>query len=140
MEIRSYQPEDHLALISLWAAIFRDHPLHNEPARAIEAKIKVDRLLFVAIDGKELIGSVMAGYDGHRGWLYTAAVAPRVRRRHVGSKLVQHAISHLRALGCVKVNLQVRSNNSSVVAFYKTLGFKVEDRISMGRLLELPDA
>ena len=77
----------------------------------------------------------MAGYDGHRGWLYAVAVDRNVRRVGVGAKLVEHAVRHLQAIGCVKVNLQIRANNSEVVDFYKALGFKVEDRISMGKLL-----
>jgi len=77
----------------------------------------------------------MAGYDGHRGWLYTVAVSPQYRRQGIGRKLVQHAESALIEMGCLKINLQVRASNAEVVAFYQRLGYLVEERISMGKLL-----
>lgn len=135
MEIRSYAAEDKDQLAALWQAVFPDDPPHNEPTQVIAAKLKVDQLLFVASEGGAIVGSVMAGYDGHRGWLYSVAVHPTLRRKGAGSKLVLHAVEQLRKLGCVKINLQVRATNSGVVAFYKTLGFHVEERISMGLLL-----
>ena len=74
----------------------------------------------------------MAGYDGHRGWLYAVAVLPEYRRQGYGEKLIGYAIHELRGIGCGKVNLQIRSTNLEVAAFYKSLGFEVEDRLSMG--------
>ena len=74
----------------------------------------------------------MAGYDGHRGWLYAVAVDHPHRRHGIARRLVAHALDALRQLGCIKVNLQIRSDNAQVVAFYESLGFCVEDRISMG--------
>ncbi len=75
----------------------------------------------------------MAGYDGHRGWIYSLAVLPRCRREGVGSRLVQHAEEHLRTLGCAKINLQILKGNEAVVSFYQKLGYEVERRISMGK-------
>ncbi|MFC1597622.1 GNAT family acetyltransferase, partial [Planctomycetota bacterium] len=92
-----------------------------------------DNLLFVAIEKGQVIGAVMAGYDGHRGWLYAVAVDPNERRNGIGRKLVDHAVLSLKDLGCIKINLQVRSSNAKVVAFYRNLGFKSEERISMGK-------
>jgi hypothetical protein len=77
----------------------------------------------------------LGGYDGHRGWVYSLAVAPQLRRNGIGRDLMRHLESTLRSLGCVKVNLQVRTKNEHVVAFYEQLGFCVENRISMGKLL-----
>jgi ribosomal protein S18 acetylase RimI-like enzyme len=134
--IRTYQAADRAQLVALWKLAFPNDPPHNEPNAVIDAKLKVDQLLFVAEQAQQLVGSVMAGYDGHRGWLYSVAVHPRLRRRGIGTSLVRHAIEQLRRLGCVKVNLQVRATNSAVVAFYRSLGFSVEERISMGILLE----
>jgi ribosomal protein S18 acetylase RimI-like enzyme len=140
MEIRPYAAADRDQLVALWRTTFPDDPPHNEPMRVIEAKLKIDRLLFVAARDGAVIGSVMAGYDGHRGWLYSVAVHPARRRRGTGRKLVLHAVEQLQSLGCIKVNLQVRATNAAVVAFYKALGFRVEERISMGMLLEKPGA
>jgi len=135
MKIRKFQEKDRISLINLWKMVFPDDPSHNEPSKVIEAKLSVDDLIFVAENRNEIIGACMAGYDGHRGWLYTVAVLPEYRRCKTGSKLVKHAIQSLKELGCIKVNLQIRSTNSDVAAFYSSLGFKVEDRLSMGVLI-----
>ena len=136
MLVRGYRPEDREPLLALWREVFADDPPHNEPARVLDAKLKVDDLIYVALEDERLMGAMMAGYDGHRGWLYSVAVANRARRAGVGTALVQHAVAQLKQLGCVKINLQVRSTNAAVVAFYESLGFTQEDRISMGMLLD----
>ena len=91
-----------------------------------------DDMLFVATDVDSVIGTAMAGYDGHRGWLYTVAVSPEDRRRGIGTALVRHAVEALRMAGCTKVNLQIRATNTAVRGFYESLGFGVEERLSMG--------
>jgi len=136
MNIRKFREPDKSSLINLWQAVFPDDPPHNEPSVVIEAKLVVDDLILIAETEGELIGACMAGYDGHRGWLYAVAVDPAHRRKGVGEKLVKHAIQTLRERGCIKVNLQIRSTNTEVAAFYKSLGFNVEDRLSMGRFIE----
>ena len=136
MKIRKFQEKDRASLIELWKTVFPDDPPHNEPSKVIEAKLEVDDLIFMAESNNKIVGASMAGYDGHRGWLYAVAVLPEHRRSGTGSLLVKHAIQCLKELGCIKVNLQIRSTNTDVAAFYKSLGFKVEDRISMGMLLK----
>ena len=86
------------------------------------------------MDGR-VIGSVMGGYDGHRGWVYSLAVTPSLRRKGIASALMQAIEEKLRERGCLKVNLQVVSSNNAVVALYEELGFHVEERISMGKKL-----
>ncbi|BAY43543.1 GCN5-related N-acetyltransferase [Scytonema sp. HK-05] len=86
---------------------------------------------------RAIVGTIMAGYDGHRGWLYTAAVSPQHRRQGIGSKLVQHAESVLIAMECPKINLQVRASNAEVVAFYKKLGYFTEERITHGKASQI---
>jgi ribosomal protein S18 acetylase RimI-like enzyme len=78
----------------------------------------------------------MAGFDGHRGWLHLVAVHPDNQRQGIGRAMMQEAEQRLRDIGCTKVNLQVRSTNTGVVAFYESLRYSVEDRISMGKRLE----
>lgn len=136
MNIRKLREPDKTALINLWQSVFPDDPPHNEPSGMIEAKLAVDDLILIAEAEGELIGACMAGYDGHRGWLYAVAVDPAHRRKGIGEKLVKHAIQALGEIGCIKVNLQIRSTNSEVAAFYKSLGFNVEDRLSMGRFID----
>ena len=79
------------------------------------------------------MGTIMAGYDGHRGWIYLVAVAPQGRRQNIGSRLVSHAEQALTRRGCVKINLEVLASNAGVAAFYESLGFSVENRITMGK-------
>jgi ribosomal protein S18 acetylase RimI-like enzyme len=134
VEIRRYRASDRPRLVALWRRAFPDDPPRNEPNRMIDAKLAIDDLIFVATVGDDVIGAAIAGYDGHRGWLYSVAVDESRRRQRVGSALIRHAIDVLRSRGCTKVNLQIRSTNAAVVAFYESLGFAVEDRISMGLL------
>ena len=91
---------------------------------------------FVAENNDVIIGTAIAGYDGHRGWLYSVAVDPQQRRKGIGQQLVKHAMQALKAVGCVKVNLQIRSINNQIVSFYESIGFASEDRISMGKLIK----
>ena len=132
MKLRAYQNDDWQALIDLRQRVFPDDPPHNDPSQVISAKRAVDDLIFVALEEDSIVGAVMAGYDGHRGWLYAVAVDHPHRRHGIARRLVAHALDALRQLGCIKVNLQIRSDNAQVVAFYESLGFCVEDRISMG--------
>lgn len=133
MNVRQFQKSDTDALVQLWERVFPDDPPHNAPAAVIESKLAVDDLIFVAERGGSLVGACMAGYDGHRGWLYSVAVLSENRRSGVGAALVNHATAALKSLGCIKVNLQIRATNSAVAEFYKSLGFEVEERISMGK-------
>ena len=135
--IRPFQSEDRSALEQLWGIVFADDPPWNAPALMIENKLKVQpELLLVGILDATLVGAVMAGFDGVRGWIYHLAVAPEARRRGMATQLVRAAESGLRQLGCAKVNIQVRATNAGVVAFYGSLGYSIEERVSMGRRLE----
>jgi len=136
MRIRKFQEKDRDSLIELWQKVFPDDPPHNEPSIVIEAKLAVDDLIFLTESNNEIIGACMAGYDGHRGWLYAVAVLPEHRRSGTGTQLVKHAMQALKELGCIKVNLQIRSTNSEVASFYESLGFASEDRLSMGTFIQ----
>ena len=115
--------------------VFPNFPPHNEPSRVLDEKLKVDDLIFVAEQRGKLLGAAMARYDGHRGWLYSVAVNKLSRRRGVGKALVEYTISALRKMGCIKVNLQIRSTNTEVIGFYTSMGFRIEERVSMGKKL-----
>ena len=136
VEVRSYEAPDFEAVRTLWEEAFPDDSLWNRAEAAIAAKLEVQPELFlVAFDGDEVIGTVMAGYDGHRGWMYSLAVRMSRRRTGVATCLVHEAETRLKRVGCGKLNLQVRSTNAAVVGFYSSLGYALEDRISMGRRL-----
>jgi ribosomal protein S18 acetylase RimI-like enzyme len=83
-----------------------------------------------------VIATVLAGYDGVRGWIHHLAVHPSYRRRGIGRELVHAAESGLAKMGCPKVNLQVRATNDSVVSFYRALGYTIEERTSLGKRLD----
>ncbi len=129
-----YSPEYFYGVKTLWQEAFPDDPPWNKVEVAIPAKLVVQPELFlVALDGDLVIGSIMAGYDGHRGWLYAVAVLNSHRRRGVGAALVRGAEDRLRSMGCGKINLQVRASNATVVEFYQRLGYMIEERTSMGK-------
>lgn len=135
--VRRFQPGDFDGVDALWTVCFPDDPSYNRAAVAIPQKLAVQPDLFwVAEDEGGIVGSIMAGYDGHRGWLYSVAVLPGAQRGGLGSRLVRTAEQALQALGCTKVNLQVRDTNKAVAAFYARLGYAQEPRISMGRRLD----
>lgn len=137
MKIRPFEISDSGSVERLWKEVFPDDPPHNAPGKVIAQKMSVQKeLFFVAEANGLIIGTVMSGYDGHRGWLYAVAVKGEYRRRGIGRQLVDHAVTALSNMGCPKVNLQVRSTNAEVVTFYEALGFLIEDRVSMGKRLE----
>jgi ribosomal protein S18 acetylase RimI-like enzyme len=136
VEIVSYRSEHFDGVDQLWREAFPDDPPWNRAEVAIPAKLAVQPELFlVARDGGRVVGPTMAGYDGHRGWLYAVAVQRSRRRGGVGAELVAAAERRLSALGCTKINLQVRSTNAEVVAFYRKLGYATEERVSLGKRL-----
>ena len=136
MKIRPYEPADETAVISLWREVLPDAAPHNEPGMVLRQKLVYERdLLLVADVEGVLVGVVMGGYDGHRGWVYSLAVHPGHRRTGIGTELIRHLEKALSGRGCLKLNLQVRTSNAEVVAFYEKLGFAVEERVSMGKRL-----
>lgn len=123
-------------VIALWREVFGYEMAHNTPALAIDKKLAVaDGLFFVALRGGSVVGTTLAGYDGHRGWLYSVAVHPSQRQQGVGSSLIAHAERALVAKGCLKINLQIVATNEGVARFYESLGYAVEPRISMGKVV-----
>jgi ribosomal protein S18 acetylase RimI-like enzyme len=134
--IEPYRAEHFADVRALWREAFPDDPPWNAAEVAIPAKLAVQPERFlVALDGGRAVGSIMAGYDGHRGWLYAVAVRNSHRRRGIGAALVRAAEERLRAGGCRKINLQVRATNRAVIEFYERLGYAVEERVSLGKRL-----
>src|SRR3989339_591608 len=100
--IRQFNNEiDQSQVVALWKNIFGYGTPHNDPCLAIANKVAInDGLFFVALIKNQVIGTVMAGYDGHRGWIYSLAVQPSFRAKGIGKGLMQHAESSLMKLGC----------------------------------------
>lgn len=134
MDIRPYRDEDEPAVVDLWAQVFPSAAPHNDPRLSISRKTRHDDDLFLVatLDG-EVVGTVMGGYDGHRGWIYSLAVVPLQQRRGIGTALVLRIEELLQDRGSVKINLQLRGDNAAVAGFYENLGYVVENRVSMGK-------
>lgn len=129
-------PLHRLQVSALWRVVFAYDAPHNAPGLAIDRKLAVDDgLFFVALADGAVAGTIMAGYDGHRGWLYAVAVDPAHRKLGLGAALVRHAEQALAARGCMKINLQVTGGNERVCGFYASLGYVIEPRTSMGKLV-----
>ena len=134
--IRPFKEGDEEALVSLWNMCKLTVPWNN-PYKDIARKLKVQAELFlVGYLEDKLIASVMAGYDGHRGWINYFAVHPDFQARGYGKQLMDNVENGLRELGCPKINLQIREGNDKVFTYYQKLGFVVEKRINMGKRLE----
>lgn len=138
MEVRAFRPDDEPAVVRLWAECGLTRAW-NDPHKDILRKLSVQPELFLVglVDGA-IVASVMAGFDGHRGWANYLAVAERHRRRGFGRALMQRVEEDLEALGCPKVNIQVRAANAAVVAFYETLGYARDETLVLGKRL-IPD-
>ncbi|MEO8528878.1 MAG: GNAT family acetyltransferase [Pseudolysinimonas sp.] len=133
IEIRVFEPAQADAVITLWTECGLLRPW-NDPRRDIRRKTAVQPELFlVAYDGDELVGAGMAGYDGHRGTINYLAVSQHHRSAGIGRQLMAEFETRLEALGCPKVNLQVRGDNADVLAFYRRLGYQVDDVVSLGK-------
>jgi ribosomal protein S18 acetylase RimI-like enzyme len=138
MQIRPFMPADTDAVISLWADAGLIRPW-NDPRKDIERKLSVQPELFlVAEDAGRVVGVAMVGYDGHRGWVNYLAVAQESRGLAYGRALMEEAERLLIELGCPKINLQIRADNTQVRAFYEHLGYAQDAAVSYGKRL-IPD-
>jgi len=136
LEVRPYLAPDHDAVVALWREVFAGDPPWNDPDDVIERKLSVQPDLFlVGMVGDRLVGTALVGFDGVRGWMHHLAVLPALQRRGYAGLLVDRAEEELLALGCPKLNLQVRGSNAAVVAFYESRGFGRDDVISLGKPL-----
>ncbi len=134
--IRAYQETDEDAVVELWRECGLVVPW-NDPKKDIRRKLAIQRDMFlVGLVGSDLVATVMAGYEGHRGWINYLAVAIDYQGRGFGRRMMDEAEAGLRKMGCPKINLQVRKSNSDVVEFYQALGYSVDDVVSMGKRLE----
>lgn len=139
MEIRPFRPDDEDQVVALWHECGLTRPW-NDPHKDIARKLRVQPELFLVGErGGRVVASVMAGYEGHRGWVNYLSVAPEQRGQGLGAQLMRRVEQELLALGCPKLNLQVRSANTAVLAFYRKLGYLQDDTVALGKRL-IPDA
>ena len=135
IHIRPFEPKDEEPVVALWNRCALVRPL-NDPREDIrrKAEVRPDLFLVGSVDG-QIVATVMAGYDGHRGWLNYLAVDPRHQRKGLGRDIVLAAERLLRDSGCPKINLQVRTSNQGALEFYRRIGYTPDDVVSMGKRL-----
>ena len=138
MDIRRFEHSDEAAVVRLWKECDLVRPW-NDPHKDIQRKLTVQPELFLVglIDGS-VVATAMAGFDGHRGWVNYLAVTQQYRRRGLGRALMDRVEGLLKQMGCPKLNMQIRSTNAEVVAFYERLGYAHDQTISLGKRL-IPD-
>ncbi len=135
-QIRPFKIQDKESVIQLWKNCGLVVPWNN-PDHDIQRKLKIQPELFlVMFCTDQIIATVMAGYDGHRGWINYLAVHPQHRQSGIGRQMMNKAEKLLWEKGCPKINLQVRSTNNDVIQFYKSIGFTVDDVVSLGKRLQ----
>ncbi|MGL4861316.1 MAG: GNAT family acetyltransferase [Enterobacteriaceae bacterium] len=139
MDIRVYRQDDFETVITLWELCDLLRPW-NDPETDIERKQHHGTDLFLVAElAGELVGTVMGGYDGHRGWANYLAVHPDFRGRGIGNALMSRLEKKLKAQGCPKIQLLVREDNSAVIAMYDKLGYEEQDVICLGKRLIVDD-
>jgi ribosomal protein S18 acetylase RimI-like enzyme len=135
MRIRPFLDADEPAVVALWHACGLTRPW-NDPARDVDRKRAVQREWFlVGTLDERIVATAMAGYDGHRGWVFYVAVAPDARGRGFGRALMREVERLLREAGCPKLNLLVRDDNAQALGFYRALGYAQDKVVSLGKRL-----
>ena len=133
--IRSYIETDLQEVLKLWKICGLVVPWNN-PEEDIARKLSVDRDLFLIGEvSDEIVATVMGGYEGHRGWINYLAVAPTHQRNGYGAEIMAEVEKRIRAKGCPKINLQIRSTNADVISFYTSIGYAVDEVVSLGKRL-----
>jgi len=136
MQIRPFELQDEEQVIALWKECNLVVP-QNDPKKDIQRKLKVNPELFlVGVVDDKIVATIMGGYEGHRGWVNYLAVSLSHQRKGYGRQMMEAVEVKLRAMGCAKINLQVRETNLAVVEFYKAIGYNLDHVIGMGKRLE----
>ncbi len=137
MEIRPFKIEDQAAVIELWDRCGLIRP-QNDPIKDIQRKLNIQPDCFLlGVEDGTIIASAMYSYDGHRAWVNYFGVDPDHQRAGHGKALMAEIERRVRPLGCPKINLQVRAENTAAIEFYKRCGFATDDVMSMGKRLEI---
>lgn len=139
MQIRAFENSDEDSVVDLWrrCGLIRSW---NDPYKDIARKMLVQSDLFlVGVVDDRIVATVMAGFDGHRGWINYLAVEPDDRRKGYGRMLMDRAEQLLRDLGCPKINVLIRHDNLDAIGFYERIGFRKDEVLSLGKRLERDD-
>ena len=129
-------PHLHDAAVALWHAAGLTRPWNDPHADLARALGGPSSTVLAALDDGALVGTVMLGHDGHRGWVYYLAVEPAARRRGVATALVRAGERWLVERDIPKLQLMVRRGNDDALALYAALGYEVVDVTVVGRRLD----
>lgn len=134
--VRAYQDSDKFNVIELWNQVGLVTPQNNS-AVDIERKLRVNPELFLVTEvHNTVVGTIMGGYEGHRGWINYLAVSLAHQRQGIATAMMSEVQLKLSAMGCAKINLQVRNNNHEAIRFYQALGYIDDNVIGLGKRLE----
>jgi ribosomal protein S18 acetylase RimI-like enzyme len=136
LAIAPIEDADIAAVIALWQRCGLTRPWNDPAADIALARNGANAAVLVGRDDGAIVGSVLVGHDGHRGWVYYVAVDPDCRQRGYGGVIMAAAEEWLRARGIEKLQLMVRPDNGQVQAFYQSLGYLKQERIIYAKWLD----
>lgn len=135
MQIRPFRMDDEAAVVALWEQCGLTRPW-NDPHKDVSRKLEMQPELFlVGEEDAAIVATIMAGYEGHRGWINYLAVAPAYRGRGFARALIGRVEKVLLGMGCPKISLLIRSSNPEVMAFYRHIGYAEDDVVTFGKRL-----
>lgn len=138
MDVRPLTADERELAVDLWEAAGLTRPWNDPVADFDRAVAGPGAAVLGAFTGDTLVGTVMVGDDGHRGWVYHLAVADERRRSGIGRTLMAAAEDWVRSRGVPKLNLMVRGDNRAALGFYERLGYATDDVVVLSRRLTAP--
>jgi ribosomal protein S18 acetylase RimI-like enzyme len=129
-------PGDVSATIALWEACGLTRTWNDPRVDFAQAEQSDASTILLAREEGAVAGSVMVGFDGHRGWVYYLAVAEAHRRKGLGRALMEAAEAWLVAREAPKIQLMIRADNAAMRGFYDALGYAASDVTVLGKRLD----
>ncbi len=128
IQIREFLwPDDFEAVTNLWRASGLHNPTIDGLDNLRDVCERNPGLFLLAIEDEQVVGSVIGTFDGRRGYIYHVAVHPDSRRKGYATALLREIEKRLWTMGVQKVRFMVSKSNESAIAFYRTLGFEVDE-------------
>ena len=125
-------PSEYAEAVALWHEVGLTRPWNDPEADLQRAADGPSSAVLGAFD-HGLVGTVMVGHDGHRGWVYYLASKPQRRGEGIGKALMVASEAWLQDRGMPKIQFMVRTDNTGVLAFYDHLGYERQDVLVIGR-------
>ncbi|HUS96256.1 MAG TPA: GNAT family acetyltransferase [Hyphomicrobiaceae bacterium] len=136
LQVRPFEEPDRNAVIDLWQRCGLTRPW-NDPSADIDlATRNPNAAILIGTINDSLTATIMTGFDGHRGWIYYLAIAPEHARNGHGRRMMAEAEQWLKQRGAPKAELMVRTENQSVIEFYRALGYDLQDVAVLGKWLK----